>query len=84
MSIPKVGPKLALAILSSVSVDELAQAVRPSGYFSDMGAVLDMARRGRVLLVGDGHNRFNPIHGRDLARQQWAFVECHGERIAEC
>ncbi len=41
--------------------------VRPSGYFSDMGAVLDMARRGRVLLVGDGTNRFNPIHGADLA-----------------
>ena len=42
--------------------------VRPSGYFSDMGAVLDMARRGRVFLVGDGTNRFNPIHGADLAR----------------
>ncbi len=41
--------------------------VRPSGYFSDMGAVLDMARRGRVLLVGEGNNRFNPIHGHDLA-----------------
>ena len=41
--------------------------VRPSGYFSDMGAVLDMAKRGRVLLVGDGSNNFNPIHGRDLA-----------------
>jgi uncharacterized protein YbjT (DUF2867 family) len=41
--------------------------VRPSGYFSDMGAVLDMAKRGRVYLVGDGHNEFNPIHGRDLA-----------------
>jgi len=41
--------------------------VRPSGYFSDMGAVLDMARRGRVLLVGDGENRFNPIFGGDLA-----------------
>jgi len=41
--------------------------VRPSGYFSDMGAILDMARRGRVFLVGDGANRFNPIHGADLA-----------------
>ena len=41
--------------------------VRPSGYFSDMGTVLDMAKRGRVFLVGDGSNRFNPIHGRDLA-----------------
>jgi uncharacterized protein YbjT (DUF2867 family) len=42
--------------------------VRPSGYYSDMGAVLDMAKRGRVLLVGSGDNRFNPIHGADLAR----------------
>jgi uncharacterized protein YbjT (DUF2867 family) len=41
--------------------------IRPSGYFSDMGAVLDMAKRGRVLLVGDGTNRFSPIHGQDLA-----------------
>ncbi len=41
--------------------------VRPSGFFSDMGAVLQMAKRGRVLLVGHGTNRFNPIHGGDLA-----------------
>ena len=41
--------------------------VRPSGYFSDMGAVLGMAKRGFVLIVGSGENRFNPIHGRDLA-----------------
>lgn len=41
--------------------------VRPSGYFSDMGVVLDMARRGRVFLVGEGSNRFSPIHGADLA-----------------
>jgi uncharacterized protein YbjT (DUF2867 family) len=54
-------------------VADLAQSgiphtiVRPSGYFSDMGVVLDMAMRGRVLLVGSGQNRFNPIHGSDLA-----------------
>jgi len=41
--------------------------VRPSGYFSDMGVLLDMARRGRSFLVGAGVNRFNPIHGADLA-----------------
>ncbi len=41
--------------------------VRPSGYFSDMGVLLDMARRGRAFLVGEGTNRFNPIHGADLA-----------------
>jgi uncharacterized protein YbjT (DUF2867 family) len=41
--------------------------VRPCGYFSDMGAVLDMAKRGRVYLVGEGNNQMTPIHGRDLA-----------------
>lgn len=41
--------------------------VRPSGYFSDMGVLLDMAKRGRSFLVGEGTNRFNPIHGADLA-----------------
>ncbi|MBW2315147.1 MAG: SDR family oxidoreductase [Deltaproteobacteria bacterium] len=41
--------------------------VRPSGYFSDMGAIIDMAKRGRVYLVGEGTNLFNPIHGADLA-----------------
>ncbi len=42
--------------------------VRPCGYFSDMGAVLDMAKKGRAYLIGDGSNKMNPIHGRDLAR----------------
>jgi uncharacterized protein YbjT (DUF2867 family) len=41
--------------------------VRPSGYFSDMGVLLDMAKRGVSFLVGAGENRFNPIHGADLA-----------------
>lgn len=42
--------------------------VRPSGYFSDMGVLLDMARRGRSFVIGDGTNRMNPIHGADVAR----------------
>ncbi|MEZ5503419.1 MAG: SDR family oxidoreductase [Halioglobus sp.] len=41
--------------------------VRPCGYFSDMGVLYDMASKGRVFLVGEGNNRMNPIHGRDLA-----------------
>jgi uncharacterized protein YbjT (DUF2867 family) len=41
--------------------------VRPSGFFSDMGVLLDMARKGRSFLVGAGENQFNPIHGADLA-----------------
>jgi len=54
-------------------VDELKQSpldygiVRPCGYFSDMGALFTMAKKGRSFLVGDGTNKMSPIHGRDLA-----------------
>jgi uncharacterized protein YbjT (DUF2867 family) len=54
-------------------VDELKASgidyavLRPTGYFSDMGEVFEMARRGRVWLIGSGENRVNPIHGADLA-----------------
>ena len=43
------------------------RVVRPCGYFSDTGALLSMAQKGRCLLVGNGTNRMSPIHGRDLA-----------------
>lgn len=65
--------QLAITIAHERVVDDLRASglnytvVRPSGFFSDMGVLLDMAQRGRVLLVGDGTNRFTPIHGRDLA-----------------
>jgi uncharacterized protein YbjT (DUF2867 family) len=54
-------------------VDELRASgmefavLRPTGYFSDMGEVLEMARKGRVWLIGSGNHRVNPIHGADLA-----------------
>jgi uncharacterized protein YbjT (DUF2867 family) len=41
--------------------------IRPTGFFSDMGEYMKMARKGRVYLFGDGTNRINPIHGADLA-----------------
>jgi uncharacterized protein YbjT (DUF2867 family) len=41
--------------------------MRPTGFFSDMEEVLNMARRGRVYLFGRGECRVNPIHGADLA-----------------
>ncbi len=65
--------KLAITIAHERVVEDLRASgleytiVRPSGFFSDMGVLLDMAKRGRVLLVGEGNNRFTPIHGRDLA-----------------
>jgi uncharacterized protein YbjT (DUF2867 family) len=41
--------------------------LRPTAYFSDMSEVFEMARKGRVWLIGSGENRVNPIHGADLA-----------------
>jgi uncharacterized protein YbjT (DUF2867 family) len=54
-------------------VDELKASglewtvIRPTGYFSDLKEVYDMAGRGRVYLLGRGEHRVNPIHGEDLA-----------------
>lgn len=41
--------------------------VRPNGFFSDMSEFLNMAKRGRIYLFGNGEYRSNPIHGEDLA-----------------
>ncbi|NTV02127.1 MAG: SDR family oxidoreductase [Chlorobiaceae bacterium] len=41
--------------------------IRPTAYFNDMGMFFGFARKGHVFLLGDGKNRFNPIHGADLA-----------------
>ncbi len=70
------GPKLRhLDIVDAheAFVDELKATgieyavLRPTGYFSDLGEVLSMARKGRVWLFGSGEARVNPIHGADLA-----------------
>ena len=42
--------------------------IRPTGYFSDMSEFLNMAKTGRIYLIGDGSNKINPIHGADLAK----------------
>jgi uncharacterized protein YbjT (DUF2867 family) len=42
--------------------------IRPTGYFSDMSEYLNMAKSGRVYIIGNGENRVNPIHGADLAK----------------
>lgn len=41
--------------------------IRPNGFFSDMEEFLKMAKKGRVYLFGDGKQKLNPIHGKDLA-----------------
>lgn len=41
--------------------------VRPTGFFSFFSEMLDMAARGRVILIGDGSAHTNPIDERDVA-----------------
>ena len=41
--------------------------VYPNGFFSDILAYLDMAKKGRGYVFGSGQYRLNPIHGADLA-----------------
>ena len=55
-----------------------AQVISPTGYFSDMAQVLNMARRGRVVLLDDAV-RINPIHGLDVAR---ACVDRHVAEVS--
>jgi uncharacterized protein YbjT (DUF2867 family) len=42
--------------------------IRPTGYFSDMLEVFEMAKKGRAFLFGSGNYKMNPIHGKDLAK----------------
>lgn len=64
--VPLVDAKAAFVAALHAS-DMPATVVAPTGYFSDMGEILAMAKRGRVWLFGDGSQRLNPIHGADLA-----------------
>lgn len=41
--------------------------VRPSGFFSDIKEIYDMAKHGKAYVVGHGNIHVNPIHGEDLA-----------------
>ncbi len=42
--------------------------IRPTGYYSEIGQFVARARSGFMLMVGDGYQRSNPIHGADLAK----------------
>ena len=78
---PEEIPDLAITVAHEKVVRDLEASpldhavVRPGGYFSDMGVLMDMARRGRSFIIGDGENRFNPVHGADVARVAVAAVD---------
>lgn len=54
--------------------------IRPAAYFNDMGMFFNFARKGHVFLFGNGKNRFNPIHGADLATVCADAAEEHESR----
>ena len=54
--------------------------VRPTGFFVDFDVMLQMAKRGRIFLLGDGTQQLNPIGGSDLA---YAVVEATEDQRAE-
>jgi len=41
--------------------------IYPNGFFSDMIEYLEMAKKGKGMIIGSGENKINPIHGADLA-----------------
>jgi uncharacterized protein YbjT (DUF2867 family) len=54
--------------VDALNASSIAHCVmRPSGFFSDMAEFLAMARKGPIVLIGNGQARLNPISGRDLA-----------------
>ncbi|WCO03150.1 SDR family oxidoreductase [Psychroserpens ponticola] len=55
--------------------------LRPNGFFSDMKDFLQMAKRGRVYLFGKGEQKFNPIHGEDLAIVCLQAIDSHKSEI---
>jgi len=47
----------------------------PSGFYSDLAEILDLARKGRVYVFGDGASRMSPIDGTDLAAASVQAIE---------
>jgi len=66
-------PKLKIIQAKVKFVDALKKStinysiIRPTGYFGDLKEVLQMAKKGKVYLIGTGAYKINPISGQDLA-----------------
>ena len=55
--------------------------VRPTGVFAFFLEVLNMARKGRAVVLGDGSARTNPVHEADVAAAVADAVEAEGPVI---
>ncbi len=66
---------LAICYAKEQFADELKKSglayciIRPNGFFSDMTEFFNLAKKGRIYLLGDGQLQSNPIHGEDLAKE---------------
>jgi uncharacterized protein YbjT (DUF2867 family) len=66
--------------VEALSASGLAYTVvRPTGFFYVFEEIFKMAERGRVVLVGGGGVKTNPVHEEDVARECADAVEV-GER----
>ena len=65
--------------LRRASID--STIVCPSGFFSDIEEFLQMARRGRVYLFGDGRSQVTPIGGRDMAEVCISAVDVEKDEL---
>lgn len=74
MHVPLVQAKQ--AFVDQLQCSSIASTIiAPSGYFSDMAEILEMAKSGRAFVFGDGSKKLNPIHGADLAAAVAEAVE---------
>jgi uncharacterized protein YbjT (DUF2867 family) len=62
--------------------------IKPPALFSAFIDLIDLAKKGRLITMGDGENRTNPIYERDLAKicveainLQNAIIEAGGKEI---
>lgn len=57
--------------------------VEPTGFFSQFGALLDMAQRGHGVCFGDGQARSNPIDDAELASLCADLIDGVGSMVVE-
>ena len=64
------------AFVARLGASGLASTVvRPTGLFTALRPLLDMAAKGHLVVIGDGSSRTNPVHPADVARACLSVVE---------
>ncbi len=56
---------------------------RSGGFFSDLKAMGEMAQKGSMFVIGNGHNHFTPIDARDLAEVMVEDLDTQANRVID-